>query len=99
MCKTCGCSSDNKEERTYRPKLETLALQLYKARETKRDAEEDITPQIKDMLDRARITKYDGKKVIVNLVTPIQQEANLKKLLKKVPLQTLYKNNLLAINL
>lgn len=98
MCKTCGCNSDNAQERTYRPKLETLALQLYKARESKRDAEEDLTPQIKDILDEAGITKYDGKKVTIKLITPVQQEVNIKKLSKYVSLKILDKNNLLAIS-
>ena len=41
---------DIDKERIYRPKLEALALQLYKAREKKRDLEEELTPQIKDIL-------------------------------------------------
>lgn len=98
MCNTCWCSTNNAKEIAYRPKLEELALQLYKAREKKRDAEEELAPQIKDILNVAGITKYDGKKVTINLVTPVQQEVNLKKLSGYISLQKLYQNDLLTIN-
>ena len=58
----------NTNKKIYRPKLEELALQLYKARGNQRDAEEQIAPQIKDILEDAGITNYDGKKVDVKLV-------------------------------
>lgn len=88
----------NANKKIYRPKLEELALQLYKTRGNQRDAEEQIAPQIKDILEDVGITKYDGKKVDVKLVICVKQEVNLKKLSKYVTLDTLYENNLLSIN-
>lgn len=97
-----GESDGVSKERIYRPKLEELALQLYKIRREKKELEEedeeDLSPKIKDILENAGITKYDGKNVIVNLGIPVKQEVNIKKLSKYVSLKILYKNNLLAIS-
>lgn len=91
------CDVSLANERKYRPRLEALALELYKARENKRDSEEDLSPKIKDFLEKAGITKYDGKKVIVNLVIPVQQEADIRKLSRHIHLDELYENNLLSV--
>ena len=89
------------KENKYRPKLEQLALNLYETRKEKRAAEKedkDLGEEIKGMMAKAGIKQYNGKNIEVKLSLSVNQQVDVKKLLKHISLNELLEAGLLSIS-
>lgn len=85
----------------YRPKLEALSIQLYGLRKEKKDIEtddKDLAGKIKDIMEKAGITKYFGKKIEVEVAFSVQQKVNVQKLSQYISLEKMFESGLLAVN-
>lgn len=89
------------KENRYRSKLEQLAITLYKTRKEKREAEKedkDLSEEVKEMMVKAGIKQYNGKSIEVKISLSVNQQVDIKKLLKHISLDELLKAGLLSIS-